>query len=124
MPLERITIEALRKQTEFPVVIFDQDGRLVFANEALERVLVWKHDELLGLPVSKVLPNRFLTIPEPELLPRRPVPGTVCQSDGKQIDAELTLVAANEGPALHYGAMIRPLAEQHWFQYIPFEEET
>jgi PAS domain S-box-containing protein len=124
MPVETTTIEALRKQTEIPVVIFDQDGRLIFANEALERTLIWKHDELLGLPVSTMLPNRFLSIPEPELLPRRPVPGTACQSDGKQIDAELTLVAANEGAVLHYGAMIRPLAEQRWFQYIPFEEET
>jgi PAS domain-containing protein len=124
MPVETITIEALRKQTEIPAVIFDEDGRLIFANEALERILVWKHGELLGLPVSTVLPNRFVSIPAPELLPRRPVPGTACQSDGKQIDAELTLVAANEGAVLHYGAMIRPLAEQHWFHYIPFEEET
>jgi PAS domain-containing protein len=124
MPVDTITIEALRNQTEIPAVIFERDGRLIFANDALERVLIWKHDELLGLPVSTVLPHRFLSIPEPELLPRWPVPGTACQSDGNQIDAELTLVAANEGTALHYGAMIRPLAEQHWFHYIPFEEET
>lgn len=123
MRVETITIQALREQTEIPAVVFDRDGRLIFANEALERVLVWKHGELLGRPVSTVLPNRFLNIPEPEMLPTRPVPGTACQSDGKQIDAELTLVAANEGAALHYGAMIRPLAEQHWFYYIPFEEE-
>jgi PAS domain-containing protein len=124
MTAEIVTIEALRQQTEIPVVIFDENGSLVFANEALERILVWKHGELLGLPVSTVLPFRFVSIPAPELLPRRPVPGTACQSDGKQIDAELTLVAANEGEVLHYGAMIRPLAEQNWFQYIPFEEET
>ncbi|HEX3352135.1 MAG TPA: PAS domain-containing protein [Terriglobales bacterium] len=124
MSAETTTIETLRKQTEIPVIIFDQDGRLIFANEALERVLTWRHGELLGLPVSTVLPNRFLSIPEPDLLPRRPVPGTACQSDGKLIDTELTLVAGTEGAVLHYAVMIRPLTEQHWFHYIPFEEEV
>jgi PAS domain S-box-containing protein len=118
-----VTLEALREQTKIPVVIFDRNGRLVFANEALGTLLIWKPDELLGLPVSTVFPKRFLRIPEPEMLPSQPVPGTARQSDGREIDAELTLIAGNEGTALHYAAMIQPIAEQQWFHYIPFEEE-
>ncbi len=119
-----ITIEALRQQTEVPVVIFDRSGRVVFANQALENWLGWRPDELLGLSVSMVLPNRLNSIPAPELLPRRPVPATACEREGQAIDVELTLIAGNEGPVLHYGAFIRPMAEQRWFQYIPFEEES
>jgi PAS domain S-box-containing protein len=119
-----LTIEELREQTDVPAVIFDQNGRVVFANQALEHCLAWKPDELLGLPVSTVLPNRFARIPAPELLPQRPIPATVRRRDGQRIDAELTVIAGNEGPALLYGALIRPLAEQRWFQYVPFEEES
>src|SRR5258708_8674028 len=117
-----VTMGSLRQETEIPVVIFDRNGHLLFANQAMERCLIWKPDELLGLPVSTVLPNRFVPVPAPELLPRRPIPATARLKDGQAIDAEITVIAGNEGPVLHYGAMIRPLSEHHRFQYVPPSE--
>src|SRR5579872_1311116 len=42
-----------------PIIAADASNRIVYANRAVERLLDWPPDELLGQPLSIIQPERF-----------------------------------------------------------------
>ena len=76
-----------------PLIVADGSGRVVELNAAAARCLAWRPDELIGLPLSTVLP--------------RPAAGraAVLRRDGTQVEMELSLSRAGE---LLF-AVLRPL---------------
>jgi len=107
----------------FPSSFFDADGRLVLRTRRSSAFSFGNMASYSGFPFRQCFRTGFSAFLSPRCFQAART-GYGLQKRWEQIDAELTLVAANEGSVLHYGAMIRPLAEQRWFHYVPFEEET
>ncbi|HEY5600019.1 MAG TPA: PAS domain S-box protein, partial [Candidatus Manganitrophaceae bacterium] len=66
--LQRLGVEHKRAETRFralleaapdPIIIVDDQGRMMFANAQTERLFGYDRDELLGEPIEILIPERF-----------------------------------------------------------------
>ncbi|MDX2090956.1 MAG: ATP-binding protein [Kofleriaceae bacterium] len=105
------------------IVTSDHEGRILYVNAACERLLKWSRRELLGEPLTTILPPRlraghetgvarYLQTRDPQVLGRPiRVPG-LCK-DGSEIDLELTLTKVTlPGHGEHIVAVMRDLRER------------
>ena len=76
--------KALLEAVPDPLIAADASGRIVELNSAAARCLAWRAEELIGLPLSTVLP--------------RPTAGRVAalRKDGTQVEMELSLSKSGE----------------------------
>src|SRR5688572_26888211 len=85
------------------VVVGDRGGRITYLNPAAEKLLRWPADELVGLPLTAIIPpslrgrhtagfNRYRSTWVPRILGRA-VRVPVLRRDGVEVRIELTLAA-------------------------------
>ncbi|HSH55988.1 MAG TPA: PAS domain S-box protein [Candidatus Limnocylindrales bacterium] len=88
------TVSDMLKLTHVPVVMIDQESIFTYVNGAFETEYGWTEEELLGKPVSEIMPvhmrsghyvgfARFLTTESTNLL-GKPLPLKVCYKDGRE----------------------------------------
>ncbi|MBI4323100.1 MAG: PAS domain S-box protein [Candidatus Omnitrophica bacterium] len=117
-----MTVDELRRETGVPVVIADHQGVILYVNERLERVFGWSASEIVGKPLTILIPtnmhdahhlgfSRFLTTGKPTLL-NQPLKLKAITKEGEVFDAEHCIIAEERQGQWVFGATIRPLDQQ------------
>lgn len=89
-----LTVEEMLAMKKVPVVAINQESIFTYINEAFEKEYGWKESELLGKPVTKIMPahmrsahnvgfSRFLTTESSQLL-GIPLPLSILYKDGTE----------------------------------------
>lgn len=107
------------QQGDAPFVLADHDGNVQGINPAFERVYGWSEEELIGEPITLILPesfrmshqlgfSRYQSTEQSHVLghPLRLV--TVCR-DGSEILSEHFIVAEKAEGGWRFGATLTPL---------------
>jgi PAS domain S-box-containing protein len=99
------------------VIAADEHGTISFANVAATRLLGWTTDELVGQPLTKIMPPRMHAAHEAGLrrytsthhsrIMGRPIRVPALRRDGTEVDIELTLGSARtaEGQEIIIGTL-------------------
>ena len=53
------SIEELKQKSDVPVVVADQEGFIRYINPIFTIVLGWQEEDVVGQPLTKVLPGSF-----------------------------------------------------------------
>jgi PAS domain S-box-containing protein len=113
------TIDALKAETDVPVIIADPLGNVIHINQIFEKTFGWKKDFLVGKMLSSIIPDRlkdahhlglsrFLVTGKPTLLNQN-LKLSVLTMDGKELDAEHFIIAEKINGNWVFGAKISPL---------------
>jgi PAS domain S-box-containing protein len=106
-----------------PIVAADGSDAVIYANAAAERLLGWTPAELVGMPLTAIMPprfraaheggfRRFMTTRRPKMI-GRPVRVPVLHRHGIEVDVELTLSELEPSPGtVLIVAMLRDLRER------------
>lgn len=108
--------EALLSLQDVPVVAIDQESLFTFVNEAFEKEYGWSGDELIGKPVTEIMPQhmrsahnvgfaRFLTTESSKLL-GTPLPLQVRYKDGKIKVSNHFILGDKQGDSWRFAAII------------------
>src|SRR5664279_1537700 len=105
------------------LIVVDIEDVIVFANDQAERLFGWSKIEMLGLPVTRLVPDR-LDLPHPDLRGTHSPPPTTrptgagldlraVRRDGSQFAADISVSTfpTPEGPLV--GIAIRDASEAH-----------
>jgi len=113
------TIDELMREAAVPVVIASQRGLITYVNERFEAMLGWRSDEIVGRPLTTIIPerlrdahhlgfSRFLSSGAPRLL-NRPLRLMTVTKAGAEVEAEHFLTAERRRDEWVFGATIRPV---------------
>jgi len=116
-----LTIEALRAETDSPVIIIDHDGIIVHINQIFEKTWGWQKEVLIGQTLTTIIPgnlkdahnmgfSRFSLTGKPTIL-NQPVELAIVRADGKEAAAEHFITAEKIRGNWVFGATIKPLEE-------------
>lgn len=116
-----MTIDELKRITDLPVVIADQEGVITYVNARFEHVFGWTRSQIAGKLLTVLIPSnlhdahhlgfsRFLTTGKPTLL-NQPLTLKAVTKDKRIFDAEHIIVAEQRDGHWVFGATIRPLSE-------------
>ena len=108
-------------QGDRPFVLASAEGLVVEVNRAFEQAYGWSNDELVGRPLSLILPgsfqmahqlgfSRFQASGISQILAHPLRLRTVCK-DGSDVVSEHFIVAERDGEAWVFGATLTPLPE-------------
>jgi PAS domain S-box-containing protein len=104
------------------IVVVDGEGRITVANAEAARMFGYRHDELIGMPVEELVPDRLRSAHVAHRAayrssPRRRPMGqgldlTVRRKDGSELPVEISLspLAPDDGPSVT--AIIRDVTER------------
>ena len=112
------SIQALQNG-EAPFVLADTLGNVVAINAAFERVYGWAPQELIGQPITLILPesfrmshqlgfSRYQSTEKSEVLGHPLRLATICR-DGTEIISEHFIVAEKDASGWRFGATLTPL---------------
>ncbi len=114
-----MTIDELKRKTDAPVVMTDQDGFVTYVNDAFRRDLRWEPDDLVGRPITWIISKEFhdahhlglsrFLVTERSTVLDRPLRLTVVTKDGTELIAEHFIIAEKQQGRWVFGAVIRPL---------------
>ena len=116
-----MTIDEAMRETAVPVVVADDQGLITYVNRRFETVFGWPPGEIVGSPLTVVIPkafhdahnlglSRFLLTGQPVLL-NRPIALRTVTRDGQELDAEHYIIAEQRQGRWVLGATIRPLGQ-------------
>jgi PAS domain S-box-containing protein len=101
------------------IITADHDGRVVVWNEAAAAIFGYPSREILGRPVSTIVPDQFRRAHDQAIervaFTGQPAPAaktvesTGRRKDGSEFPIELSLAAWNTAGAVHYTAIIRDI---------------
>ena len=104
------------------IVAADESGRIIYANPAAAALLGWSQLEMLGMPLSGLMPPRMQALHEAGFrryqqthrsrIMGRPVRVPARRRDGVELDVELTLSAVREDGQEIIVASLRDLRER------------
>lgn len=106
-----------------PIVASDTTNRIIYVNDSIERLLGWTRSELIGKPLTVLMPERFRAVHSagferylatriPHLI-GRPVRVPALHRDGHEIDVELSISAiVDEHDQLLFVASLRDLKDR------------
>jgi PAS domain S-box-containing protein len=117
-----MSVDHVLQETSVPVVLVDHRGLITQVNPRFEEVFGWHRSEILGKPLSTIIPktfrdahhvgfSRFLTTGKGTLL-GRPVTLPAVAKDGRVFDAEHLIVAEQREGHWVFAATIRPLDQR------------
>jgi PAS domain S-box-containing protein len=118
-----VAFESVLDALNDPVLASDASGLFLYSNAAAERLLGWTARELVGKPLTTIMPprlrdahgagfHRYLTTGESRII-GRPVRVPALRRDGAEIDIELTLSELRPKPdQLVLIAVLRDLRER------------
>lgn len=112
------SVDEILKITDTPVVAADNLGLLVFINQAFTNSYGWTEEDLIGKPITKIMPesfrplhvvgfSRFLTTGQSKVA-GHPLPLAVLFKDGTVKDAEHFILADKKDGQWRFAATIRP----------------
>lgn len=118
-----VALAELKQRDDVVVILADQDGLITFANRASKELLGWEPHELVGQPITILIPHRlqdahqlgfsrFLLTEKPTML-NQPIDLAVMSKDGLELNAEHVLMAERHGNDWLFGATIRPRNKPH-----------
>jgi PAS domain S-box-containing protein len=115
--LERVDARAVLDALGDPVVVGDDQNRIVYLNRAASALLGWSRDELRGKRLTAIVPDhlrelhiagytRYLVTAEPRIM-RRPVRVPARCRDGSEVEVELVLAGlrSTDGRPLFAGVL-------------------
>jgi two-component system, sensor histidine kinase len=104
------------------IVVFDAAGRMVYVNEGIEGLFGYRRTDLLGSPVTRLLPQRLrpadTELAVSDVMSRlEGVIGTtmvahVARSDGAEVPVELSLASWVEDESTYFAAILRDITER------------
>ena len=114
-----LTIDALKTETEIPVIIVDHEGTVVHINQMFEKTWGWQKDQLFGESLTTIIPenlrdahhmgfSRFSLTGKPTIL-HQALELLIRQADGKEAAAEHFIIAEKIKDNWVFGATIKPL---------------
>ena len=108
--------------TKLAMLAIDGGGRIAFANPALLALFGYAHDEMIGQPVSIIIPERFRSAHTEGFgraakgatlnLGGRTVEVSALKSDGSEFPIEITLAVWRTGEDMFAGAIIKDITER------------
>ena len=116
-----LTIDALKTESNIPVIIVDHDGIIVHINQMFEKTWGWKKDVLIGQMLTTIIPDtlkdahhmgfsRFLLTGKPTIL-NQTIELNILKMDGKEEGAEHFIIAEKINGNWVFGATIKPQEE-------------
>lgn len=114
-----MSVDAIRKEKDVPVVCADHNGLITFVNKTFESVFGWRSSEIIGRPLTAIIPgklhdahhlgfSRFVTAGKPTIL-NRPLKLRAVAKDGREFDAEHFIEAELQAGRWAFAARIRPI---------------
>jgi phosphoserine phosphatase RsbU/P len=100
--LSTVTIQEVLDGLPDAVVVADEGSRIVYVNAAAERLLEWGRRDLVGQPLTVIIPERlreahiagmarYLMTHDPRVIGKRPIRVAASGRTGKEIEIELSL---------------------------------
>jgi len=116
-----LTIDALKAETDIPVIIVEDDGIIVHINQVFEKTWGWQKEVLIGQALTKIVPDnlkdahnmgfsRFLLNEKPTIL-NQALTLVIALADGKEAAAEHFIIAEKINDKWVFGAKITPLED-------------
>ncbi|MUG92280.1 PAS domain-containing protein [Scytonema sp. UIC 10036] len=113
------TIDEMKLETQFPVIITDEQGIISYVNDCFTSVFGWNLDEIMGEHLEIVIPysfhdahrlsfSRFIMTGKSKIL-NHPLLLKAVTKDGLEIESEHTIMAEKQGDNWFFAATIRPL---------------
>ncbi|UKO97804.1 PAS domain S-box protein [Nostoc sp. UHCC 0870] len=113
------TLQEMKAEADLPVLMTDQQGLIIYVNDAFQFVFGWKEAEIIGQTLEAVIPSsfhdshhlgfsRFAMTEQPTVL-NHPLQLKAVRSDGSEIDAEHFITAEKQEGEWIFGAILRPL---------------
>jgi PAS domain S-box-containing protein len=122
MESEELPIRELLDSAPDGIVVVDAEGRIVFANQTVERVFGYSPDELLGRPVNELIPERLHDVHREHRLsyvadPRvRPMGFgldlVARRKDGSEFPVEISLSPLKTPVQTFYTAIVRDISDR------------
>ena len=114
------TVEEILSEKEVPAIAVDEKGLITFVNQAFETTYGWSATEMIGQAITEIIPHhmrdthsvgfsRFISTETPTLL-GKPLRLPVLCKDGREIQAEHTIVAEKQNNQWRIAATIQPVA--------------
>jgi PAS domain S-box-containing protein len=102
--LSALRIQEVLEGLPHAVVVADEGSRILYANLATERLLGWGRGELVGKPLTVIIPERdreahlagmarYLLTHEPRVIDGRPIRVVASSRTGREVEIELSLTA-------------------------------
>jgi len=116
-----LTIDALKAETDVPVIIVDHEGTIMHINRAFENTWGWQEKKLVGQTLTTIIPgnlrdahhmgfSRFLLSSKPTIL-NQAIELVIVLADGTQAAAEHFIIAEIIDENWVFGATIKQLKE-------------
>ncbi|MEP0869949.1 PAS domain-containing protein [Trichocoleus desertorum AS-A10] len=113
------TIEEIKLQAELPVLVTDEQGLIIYANEPFRAVFGWDDDEVLGHTLEVIIPRSFhdshhlgfsrFAMTEQSKVLNHPLKLKAVKKDGTEIEAEHFITAEKLAGNWFFAAILRPL---------------
>jgi PAS domain S-box-containing protein len=115
------TIDDLKRETELPVLLTDEQGLIIYVNDCFREIFGWQGDEILGETLEAVIPSsyhdshhlgfsRFIMTGMPTIL-NHPLQLKAVTKDGQEIYSEHFIIAEEYEGHWVLGATLRPINE-------------
>src|SRR5437763_13516319 len=102
--LSTVNIQDVLDGLRDAVVVADEGSRIVYVNAGTERLLGWKRRDLVGQPLTTIMPERlreahvagmarYLLTHDPRVIGKRPIRVAARDRSGKEVGAQLSFSA-------------------------------
>jgi len=117
------TIEELKRHSDQPVIVADSQGIVIDVNTHFETIFGWQHSEIVGKPLTVVLPvyfrdshhmgfSRFTATGVSTIL-NHPLKLKALTKDNQEILSEHFIIAEKQNDQWIFGAILKPLPEEN-----------
>lgn len=113
----RVRLTELTRQQDPQIVVADELGLIVHIDAGLARDIGWNPVDLVGQPLTKIIPPRFrdahhfgfsrYLVTRRSVVLDRPLAFSVLHHDGRELPAEHVIVAVPTDEGVLFGAVIR-----------------
>lgn len=116
------TIEEMKRDSQYPVVVADHLGIIIDTNFHFEQVFGWHREEIIGQPLTVILPfyfrdshqlgfSRFTATGLSSIL-NHPLELKALTKDEREILSEHFIIAEQQNGNWIFGAILRPLSTE------------